>query len=475
MKYFIKTLNLFVYQIKRFIHIKHFIFLLCMSLFFHPLFAELTWELPAQDVFSAGSLVDPSIIVTSSTGNNVHLIWTSATEVYTSSSNDFGDTWNVGLRLSVLSDGSSFPSIATNASGQNAYVLFEGIDLAKFSRSTDGGTTWNTGVALNVLSGGNVMDTAIATNATGANVYALWDRSQRVEFSRSTDSGATWPAPGGATEIAAQVVVNNTRLVTSSSGEFIHAAWAGRTAAFIQTQTATSSDFGVTWSGATALTPDDANIDKLQLATDSSGTFVYAIWQKSVGGVVTIQFARSTDSGGSWTPSPGIDLSDGVKTSRDPTIATDSTGQYVYVAWAQSTLPHTLFIRRSTDFGASFEAAIPFLITLPTFPDIATDDEGNDVYVIWNAFTPGFVRGIQVSVISSDFGVSYSSQETVSSATENSFLAPTIASSNNGEYAYASFDRDSNKVTQALKGFNQSPPPPPTPVTRPPTFIFIRP
>ncbi len=468
-----KALNIFIRKKSK------IIFFLIPIIFAKTVFADLTWQLPAQDVFF------PSIydqyrhqIVTNASGSIVHVVWAlnSNEGIQTASSNNFGNTWGLPTTLSLIT-GSADPRIATDNTGKYVYVVYSSFPTFAnyrilFSRSTDFGQTWTVGAAQKTLSTiSPIFSMAlpfIATSSNGQYVYASWanNTSGIVEFSRSTDFGETWLNPASVTIISDTDSLFGPPpplLATDSSGQYIHALWIGKKGASVfRIQTASSSDYGITWTPFAAihnLSADDVGAFGHDLATNDLGQYVYAVWQKSIGGATVIQFSRSADFGSTWTASPGINLSStsvGV-VSFDAKITTDLTGKYVYVIWAQTgALGESIRIIRSTDFGITWEDPVIIPVTSPSFPDLVINNSGKNVYAVWNSIISG-ISAVESS-LSFDFAQTFTTPIRISDQS-NSFFIPVITTSYSGIYAYSAFTRETLggfQVLQVLNGASAS-------------------
>nr|NGX36837.1 hypothetical protein [Candidatus Anoxychlamydiales bacterium] len=331
-----------------------------------------------------------------------------------------------------------------------------------FSRSTDFGQTWLTGASQTTLSPIVSGVPFVTTNNTGQYVYAIWgnNTTDDIQFSRSVDFGANWPAPANVIDISDTTQIATSLIVTDDSGRYVHALWAGFKApdTIRQVQTSSSSDFGVTWTpfaDIPKLSANDAVASFLDLATDSSGKYAYAVWNKSVGGATVVQFSRSIDFGANWTAF-GINLSSttaGVSSTRAK-VATDKSGRYVFVIWGQEGAEGVVIkIRRSTDFGETWETPVSLTSIDPYEPNIAIDNVGRYVYAVWNASDGGGTL-IKESSLSFDFGQTFTTPIRISSQTDNSYNSVEITTNESGIYAYSVFSRETGVVSLLMQALN---------------------
>lgn len=121
----------------------------------------------------------------------------------------------------------------------------------------------------------------------------------------------------------------------------------------------------------------------------SSGSNVYAVWSSESNGQGSILFARSTDSGATFSnPSP---LSDPTTSfSFLPDIAVDkNNNNNVYVVWTRVTTVSEIVIVRSTDGGVNFGPPValnPGHLANGRLGGVV-DVSGDNVYVTWEDFS----------------------------------------------------------------------------------------
>jgi hypothetical protein len=200
-----------------------------------------------------------------------------------------------------------------------------------------------------------------------------------------------------------------------------------------------------------------------QITTDATGELVYATWYRYDGTYYRVQFTRSTDEGDSFS-SP-LNLSDGGGPAFEPQIATDATGEYVYVIWRRyDGTNYIIQVKKSNDEGASFSGPL----STPTGsspnlsasgedaddPQIATNATGEYVYAIW-VRRDGTKSRVQVAR-SENYGEDFenptstpSSPPNLSVGGENAF-EPQITTDGTGRYVYATWKRydGSNQIVQ---------------------------
>ncbi|NGX36188.1 MAG: hypothetical protein K1000chlam1_01027, partial [Candidatus Anoxychlamydiales bacterium] len=187
------------------------------------------------------------------------------------------------------------------------------------------------------------------------------------------------------------------QIVTDDSGQFGYATWhsdvSGELIIF------TSSDFGNNW----ALAVNTLTASRPQIATSSSGQYTYVIWQ-TVGAVIKI--LGSDNFGSTWTFRDNSWTGKAIGGALQ-NIATNSSGRYVYALWFDNTPNVKIFI--SSDFGFTFSDAGAFGLGAATgnITQITTDNIGRHVYAIW-----GNSSNLITIYFSTDFGITWTSAGT---------------------------------------------------------------
>jgi hypothetical protein len=178
-----------------------------------------------------------------------------------------------------------------------------------YARSTDGGATFTDLGALPTTTGGDSGVPVLAKNPATGTLYLATLRftGSGIQCWRSTDNGVTWP-----------LVVN---CAPGTTG-FQDKPWI-------------------------AVEPGLADGN------------VYVAWRDF--GVNALRFARSTDSGATWGPSPGLALWPG---GQGANVVVGSDAVYVF-SW-QGGSPQTIQMRKSTDKGVTFASAVTVAADLNT-------------------------------------------------------------------------------------------------------------
>ncbi|NGX33900.1 MAG: hypothetical protein K1060chlam1_00242 [Candidatus Anoxychlamydiales bacterium] len=413
-------------------------------------------------------------IATSYCGRNVYAIWQRQNDgidfqVQTAISSDFGRTWNDPIstppstttpNLSVGGDEAEEADITTNSSGKYVYAVWDKEAspnaVIQVAISHDYGQTWQNPTSTplgtttpNLSVGGDADVPHVVTDQSGKYVYAIWflldgDGNTIVQVAISHDYGVTWQnpttSPPGTTSPNLSVgganpegTAFNQQIVTNSTGQYVYVLWQRSNGSDDIVQIVISSDFGVTWQDPTTtppgtLTPNLSVIgkqaDEPNLATDSTGKFVYAVWdRKNDSSNEIVQIAISSDFGVTWqnptstppgTSTPNLSTPGG--NGEEPFVVTDISGKFVYVTWFREGAFDIAQVAISHDFGKTFQN--PTTTPLGTIPPnlsltggsahhvrIGVDNSGRYIYIVWHR-DDGTHLIIQ-EANSSDFGVTW--------------------------------------------------------------------
>jgi len=187
--------------------------------------------------------------------------------------------------------------------------------------------------------------------------------------------------------------------------------------------------------------------DSVDPSVAASGSYVYVAWHdytpvSGSGSEPEIWLRVSSNNGASF--GPAIRISTNTDRSSDPSVA--AYGTYVYVAWSDFTPVSgsgsnaEIWMRISSNNGASFGSAIRISTNtgFSGYPSVAAS--GFYVYVAWYDFTPVSGSGSNAEIwmrISSNNGASFGSAIRISTNAYDS-LFPSVAAY--GSYVYVAWD-----------------------------------
>lgn len=264
-----------------------------------------------------------------------------------------------------------------------------------FSRSTDGGATWVDGGTLPASANGDAGDPVLARNNTTGRIYfaTLQFNNNGMAMFRSDNNGATWMAP--------------TQAAPGATG-FQDKEWIA--------------------------------VDNF--AGSGQGNVYHAYRDFEVGG--GIRFTRSIDNGATFLPSPGLMIKAAAINVQGAYVVV-GPDHSVYVFWYdQDFTPRQIQMRKSTDQGVTFAAALTVATLLGTstngdlalgggfrsnsFPSIDVNPVSGNLYVVFNDNPAGVDKSDIYLVQSTDGGTTWSTSTRVNGdATTNDQWQPAIA------------------------------------------------
>jgi hypothetical protein len=295
-----------------------------------------------------GYLVNPQI---SCSGNNVYVVWNDGLndEIYFNSSADGGETWQATeIQLDTgFPQGISYrPHISS--CGSNVYVVWGderngGRDIY-FNYSADGGITWQpTDIRLDLGDppGAN-WSFQPDVSCVGNNVYVVWgdmrNGGEDIYFNYSTNAGATWQAsdirldtgdlPGAHQSWSYRI---------NSSGSYVYSVWNDNRNGKFDIYFNYSADSGVTWqtSDIRLDTGDSPGANHSAYAEiGANGDNVYVVWCDERNGNPDVYFNHSFDGGATWqSTDTRIDTGDvaGLHESWNPQVSINENN--VFVVW----------------------------------------------------------------------------------------------------------------------------------------------
>jgi hypothetical protein len=343
-------------------------------------------------------------------------------------SNDRGATWGAPRQIAPPGTGQWDAQIVVDpVDGRTLYAswLQNGKSDTVVAKSTDSGATWNVVVADRTNAGTDKPILAVR----GPDVYVVFNHAQKIWAAVSHDGGVTFT----------QVQINpNAKLgwslagggaVTPNGNVFF--AWAGYkqnggAKGPVNLFISKSADGGATWtntvldvSGAPPACPEFscgwAYLGaQAVLASDSAGN-LYALWNASAADKAPnrVYFAKSTNSGASWSPKVDVSTAPAGKHHNFPAIVAGANGD-VRISWMDTRAGSGLdrwntYYRSSTNGGASWSAEADISSFVPgytyifengfRFPfgdyyELDIDDQGNTQAVWGEGYsydTPGQV------------------------------------------------------------------------------------
>ena len=225
-------------------------------------------------------------------------------------------------------------------------------------------------------------DVNIATNS-GNTIHLVWEDASteshifEIFYKRSTDRGTTWAATRRLTWTNSQ---SFNPVIAADSANNIHLIWEQNCSMNFEIYYKKSSNNGLSWSGNKRLTWNSGGSFTPSIGVDSSN-HIYVVWSQGLPGNFEIYFKRSTNGGNSWVTKR---LTWNTGTSGNPRIVIDSN-DYIHVVWNDdSPGNHELFYKKSINGGSTWTSAKRLTWTSKTSwnPDITADSTGV-LHVVW--------------------------------------------------------------------------------------------
>lgn len=321
--------------------------------------------------------------------------------VYFSQSDDYGITWNQGIKISGDLLDVEDPKIAVDQSGNINVMWWEESwhpdknILGNFRRSDDNGLNWGDIINISTISRGPLYS-SICVDSSG-NIYAAWVENlidnghyvSRIYFGFSTNGGITWSQSINIPNANNTWDVYEPAISVNGSGN-IFVIWKEVSGWYDQAiYFSESTDSGATWSTPKNISnnPQDSRVHYINMAFDNSSN-IYAVWNFEYLNKYSVQFCKSTDNGITWDQPVNINILN--KKYAHPAIAVDCLNN-INLIWNDETSENTeIYFIRSMDNGESWTLPINISNTQNSscYPDIAIDSSCN-IYIVWEDSSPG--------------------------------------------------------------------------------------
>lgn len=325
-------------------------------------------------------------------GGNVYLAWydnsSGQNEILFAKSADFGKHYTAPANLSNNLGSGQFPSVVADANG-NIYVAWQdteyGTSQILYVKSTDGGETFTAPARLLTDSARAQTNVNLASDSQG-NIYAAFIRGQSLSVSRLVEGQNAVElyrydpqAPNFTSDPALTIDANNV----------LHVAWT----AF----TVSNSERGVLYSrsqlnpvnktAAAFSTPatlaSGNDLSRPAIAADAVRGMVYVAYIMNNTPPAEIYLAVSNNSGTSFATPKNITNNSGVSINPSLAIGTDGV---LYFGWQDTSVGnYEAMFSRSTDFGATFSAAVDVAPSAQgsLYTEIAVDEQ-NNIHLVWD-------------------------------------------------------------------------------------------
>lgn len=304
---------------------------------------------------------------------------------------------------------------------------------------------------------GNGSTGCSAFNDSGSFVPPATPTSKFTGFSRSTDGGASWTDEGTLPTNANGDVGDPVLARSSLTGTiFLSTLQFSGSGIRVFPSTDNCNTFAAPVQGAPGKTGFQ---DKEWIAVDNftgSGQGNVYLVERDFGPGNGIYFFRSTNNGATFLPSGGTLIASGAANNVQGAYVTVGPDHAVYVFFFDQSSPQRIRMRRSTDQGFTFGAAVT-VATLATtgvngnlglgggfrtnaFPQAVVNPVNGNIYVVFNDKPAGTDKADIFFTQSTNSGLSWSARVRVNDDSgTNDQWQPTLAVMPNGEHLFISF------------------------------------
>ncbi|MDX6545290.1 MAG: hypothetical protein QOG02_1064 [Gaiellales bacterium] len=274
--------------------------------------------------------------------------------------------WNGESIVSSTATGDGWePAIAADPSAPYVYVAWMQYKGAKVSinirTSADGGTTFGAAKPICASCTPAEYDIVLATTSSGT-LYAVYMQGNNISFTKSTDHGATFTAP---LTISGGTWADKPWMATSANGQDIYVGWSTRgnviTVESHNGGTSFTTPQQITNESAIYYYPNGAAVLPNGTAVIVASRYPEKGNATKLTGPVPIVVFKTSNGGSTWTRTVVDTLNTGASfaTSSVTTVASDAAGTLLLVYSGSTTVGANgkVYVRRSTDSGASWSAA----------------------------------------------------------------------------------------------------------------------
>ncbi|MFK8003673.1 MAG: MopE-related protein [Polyangiales bacterium] len=303
-----------------------------------------------------------------SNGSNLYAAWMDLrgggrARTYFSRSTNGGGSFSSPFRLDINGGAAIGPRVVVSGTNVNTlWADFRGGTSYRevmHRRSTNSGASFLTASRINPSMNTDSFNVQLAVS--GSNVYAVYESfttpsERHVFLLRSTNNGSSFAAPvqldhgTGASFVAATPQI-------AAAGSDVHVVWRDNRAGALNVFHVRSTDSGASFS-ASDRRLDSGSGASFAPVVGAEGNNVYVAWvDDRSGSSFDINFARSTNRGGTFSAATSIDDDPLPHDSSQPTITAPSGG-LVVVSWVDYRFGFAdIIVRRSNSAGATFDSA----------------------------------------------------------------------------------------------------------------------
>jgi hypothetical protein len=353
--------------------------------------ARAQWTSAIRITWTSGESYGPVVAIDSS--DHLHVLWYDYTpgsaEIYYKRSETGGNSWTSARRLTWNSGNSSYPAVAVDSLGHPHVVWSDyapGNAEIYYKRSEDGGNSWTAGRRLTWNSSYSQYP-AIAIDASDHLHVVFQDSipgSYEIYYMKSEDGGDSWTSPNritwtqGNSEYPAMAI--------DSTG-YLHVAWVDETPLNYEIYYKKSEDGGDNWTASQRLTYTSGSSYSPAIVVGSGGG-LHVFWDDKTPGEYEIYSKKSEDGGDGWLALHRLTWT--AEASNGPAVRVDSLG-HMHMVWYDFTPGHAeIFYKQSTDGGDIWTAGqrLTWNWGHSYAPSMAVDSMDR-LHVFWTDETPG--------------------------------------------------------------------------------------
>jgi hypothetical protein len=255
-----------------------------------------SWTANQRLTWTSGFSQYPAIAVDPS--NHLHVVWEDSqpgnSELYHMTSEDGGASWSSPERITWTSGHSAYPCVAADSTGDLHLTWVDETPLnyeVYYKRSDDGGDTWTDGQRITWTSGSDYSPGVVCDSAVG--LYLFWcDNTSglyEVYAKKSEDGGAGWLAAQRLTWTEGSS--SSPAIGVDSLGR-MHLVWENFTPGHAEIFYKQSTDGGGSWSAGQRLTWNSGHSYSASLAVDSLDR-LHVVWNDQTPGNREIYYIRN--------------------------------------------------------------------------------------------------------------------------------------------------------------------------------------
>lgn len=332
-----------------------------------PLGEALGWSADEQLTTDPGYDMMPSIMQTRD--GTIWIVWTSDRielgkyDLYYKTSSDNGLSWSNPTRISWHPSIDERPAIMQTRD-KKIWLVWAcartGNKEIIYKTSSNNGFTWST---VSQLTSNTVTDSSpsITQNIDGT-ICVVWHRNATGEDSwnydifckTSSDYGLTW---SNETRVTTDPSLDMKPSVTHlENGTLLVVFTSHRADDNFEIFWKSSHDNGMSWSDATRITTDTANLDASpSIVQDMNGT-IWVVWSKEL----EIYYKTSNNYGASWSPDTYLTKSAGDDTNPSVMNSEDSR---MWVVWESTRSDFDIYYKISDEIPSVHDIAVIDMVT----------------------------------------------------------------------------------------------------------------